>query len=195
MKKILLSILLTTFLFAGGIYPYFSDMKKQFSILNTNWQTIETDKFIIYYPTGYDWEANQVLQNLEYYRDNIVKLTGNDPGKIPIVIEDLGIWPNGYADPWQNKIHIYTYTSGDDHTQSWFRRVAIHEFTHIGHLANVKGGAKLMRCLFGKTFQPNLISPKWVIEGITVFSESQQSPYEGRLNDGYFNAVIASKAK
>ena len=195
MKKILLSILLTTFLFSEEIYPYFSDMKKQFSILNTNWQTIETDKFIIYYPTGYDWEANQVLQNLEYYHDNIVKLTGNDPGKIPIVIEDLGIWPNGYADSWQNKIHIFTYTSGDDHTQSWFRRVAIHEFTHIGHMANVKGGAKLIRCLFGKTFQPNLISPAWVIEGITVFSESQQSPYEGRLNDGYFNAVIASKAK
>ncbi len=35
----------------------------------------------------------------------------------------------------------------------------------------------------------------WAVEGITVYSESQISKYQGRLNDGYYSAYIAARVK
>ena len=167
--------------------------------LNSKWEMLETDNFIVYYPNGYELEANQALQNLEYYRNGVIKLTGNKIDKIPIIIEDYGMYSNAYADAWENKIHIFTFEPGSNSNlsfnQNWFRSVGIHEYTHIGHLTNTKGAGRFSEFLLGKFFQPNRVSPAWIQEGITVFSESQQSSYEGRINDGYFDAVIASRAK
>ena len=77
--------------------------------LNSKWEMLETDNFIVYYPNGYELEANQALQNLEYYRNGVIKLTGNKIDKIPIIIEDYGMYSNAYADAWKNKIHIFRF--------------------------------------------------------------------------------------
>ncbi|HEX3048926.1 MAG TPA: hypothetical protein VHY08_29535, partial [Bacillota bacterium] len=42
---------------------------------------------------------------------------------------------------------------------------------------------------------PNLVAPGWVIEGITVYNESQLSPFQGRLNDGLFDAYIGARVR
>ena len=161
-----------------------------------DWRTVKTDNFIVIYKPGYEWEAAQTLMNLEYYGKGVVSLTGNSPGKFSIVVEDLGTLTNGFADPIFRNIHIFTYPPGGSVlSENWYRLVAVHEYTHICHLTKTRGLASVPKILLGTPFQPNLYSPGWVIEGITVFSESQISPYEGRLNDGYFDAYIGTRAK
>ncbi|MEO0124138.1 MAG: hypothetical protein ABIL69_09080 [candidate division WOR-3 bacterium] len=163
-----------------------------------DWRVLKTDNFIIIYKPGYEYEASQTLKNLEYYRNDVVKLTGNYPRQLPIVIEDIGILSNGYADPFFYNIHIFTNPPNFDYylegTEDWFRNVSVHEFTHIAHLTKTSGLPKLLTGAFGSLFQPNMYSPGWIIEGITVYSESQISPYEGRLNDGFFDNYLGLRA-
>jgi hypothetical protein len=59
-------------------------------------------------------------------------------------------------------------------------------------MTNTKGLSKTLTRIFGAPFQPNMYSPGWIIEGITIYSESRFSPYEGRLNDGFFGNYISS---
>jgi hypothetical protein len=162
-----------------------------------DWKTIKTDNFTVIYKPGYEWEAKQTLMNLEYYKKDVVSLTGNDPGKFPIVVEDVGTMTNGYADPIFMNIHVFTYPPGGSliGTENWYRLVGVHEYTHICHLTKTRGLASISTFLLGTPFQSNIYSPGWVMEGITVFSESQISPYEGRLNDGYFDAYIGTRVK
>ncbi len=159
-----------------------------------DWKILKTDNFIIIYKPDYDYEAFQTLNNLEYYRKNVVELTGNNPRQLPVVIEDIGILSNGYADPFFYNVHIFTNPPNFDYyldgVEDWFRNVSVHEFTHIAHLTRTSGLPNLLTGAFGSLFQSNMYSPGWIIEGITVYSESQISPYEGRLNDGFFDNYI-----
>ncbi|MEO0096244.1 MAG: hypothetical protein ABIL66_10195 [candidate division WOR-3 bacterium] len=160
-----------------------------------DWKILKTDNFTIIYKPGYEYEAFQTLNNLEYYRENVVNLTGNNPRNLPIVIEDIGILSNGYADPFFYNLHIFTNPPNFDYylegVEDWFRNVSVHEFTHIAHLTKTSSVSTMLTKVFGSFFQPNMYSPGWLIEGITVYSESQISPYEGRLNDGFYDYYLA----
>ncbi|MBU0568134.1 hypothetical protein KJ693_01920, partial [bacterium] len=158
----------------------------------------KTPDFTCFYPKGYRWEAEQALSNLEYYRRDVARLTGNrEIGNLPLVIEDVGMMINGFADPIFKNIHLFTHPPHSGMslgiTENWYREVGVHEYTHIAHLTETSGFPGALTRFFGSTFQPNLYSPGWIMEGITVFSESQASPYEGRLNDGFFDAVVRAK--
>jgi len=77
------------------------------------WKLLKTPHFTCFYPEGYQWEAEQALSNLEYYREEVVRLTGNrEIGNLPVVIEDVGIMANGFADPLFKLIftHIFYWT-------------------------------------------------------------------------------------
>ena len=166
----------------------------------SGWEVAKTPHFTCFYPEGYRWEAEQALSNLEYYRRDVARLTGNrEIGNLPVVIEDIGMTTNGFADPIFKNIHLFTHPPHSGMslgiTENWYREVGVHEYTHIAHLTETSDFPGALTRFFGSTFQPNLYSPGWITEGITVFSESQASSYEGRLNDGFFDAVIKAKAK
>lgn len=162
-----------------------------------DWRVLKTEHFTVIFKPGYEYQAQEILNNLEYYRMKVVDLTGNSPGNLPVVIEDAGILSNGFADPFFYNLHIFTYPPGSgsylEGTESWYRLVGIHEFTHIAHLTKTSSFTKFLKGIFGTPFQPNMYSPGWLTEGITVYAESQTSPYEGRLNDGFFDNYIAAQ--
>ncbi|MCK8823721.1 hypothetical protein [Fuchsiella alkaliacetigena] len=165
-----------------------------------DWNYYESEHFVVFYPEGYERQAEETLYYLEKHRAEVMELTGNEGDfQTKVVIEDIGMQPNGYADPITNKIGIFTNqpesSSGLANYENWFRLVGVHELTHIGHLNNHSGQSSMNVFLFGNLFSPNLHSPLWLIEGIAVYGESQFSDYEGRLNDGYYDAVLASKAQ
>lgn len=161
-----------------------------------NWKTLENERFQLVYKPGFKQYSEECLKVLEYYQKDVVNLTDNKLGKIPIVIEDIGIISNGYTDPIFQNIHLFTYSpesfSELGFLESWWRMVSIHEYTHMAHLTKMGGIPTLLTALLGTFFQPNIWSPFWLIEGVATFSESQISPYEGRLNDGFFDAYISA---
>lgn len=165
-----------------------------------DWKTYESDNFVIFYPEGYERKAEESLYYLEKYRDQIIELTGNEmESKIHVSLEDIGLYTNGYADPINNKIGIFTNNpssySNLNNYENWLRLVNIHELIHIGQMNNTSDLSSFNSKLFGNLFSPNLHSPLWLIEGIAVYGESQTSPYEGRLNGGYYDGVLSVRAQ
>ena len=162
-----------------------------------NWQTLKTDDFTIIYKKEYYWEAVHTLQQLEYYKKDVQDIIGDEHRHLPVVIEDVGALSNGFANPIFHNVHIFTHTPGFSYhlegLESWYRTVAVHEYAHILHLSKNRGLAKMLTNIFGPLFAPNIYSPGWITEGITVFSESQSSRYEGRLNDGFFDSYIGTR--
>jgi hypothetical protein len=164
-----------------------------------SWETLKTDHFTVFYEPEYEYQAREFLKALEYYRPKVENLTQNQAYRLPIIIEDIGTIANGMTDPITNRIFLFTYppsaSSLGTSIQNWATFVGVHEYTHLLHLTKVGGLMEAIKTLFGNYFLPNVYSLGWVTEGITVYSESQLSPYQGRLNDGYYTSYIASRVK
>lgn len=163
------------------------------------WRSYETDNFVLFFPGGYEEQGKELLFYLEQYLDDLKQLTGGGvDSKIHLNLEDMGLVPNGMADPINERMEIFAGSPGTDsnlaHYESWLRLVGVHELTHILHMTSTSGYSNITTSIFGNALAPNLHSPLWLIEGIAVYAESQSSPYEGRLNSGYYNGVLAQKA-
>ncbi|MFW6026025.1 MAG: hypothetical protein ACOCRX_06750 [Candidatus Woesearchaeota archaeon] len=163
------------------------------------WRKFESDNFIVFFPVELEYQARETIYHLENQRKNITKLTSNKlDEKIAVIIEDKGQFTNAFADPINNKIGIFTYPPGSYSSlatyENHFRLLNKHELTHLGHLTKSSELSSINKKLFGNLYSPNLHSPLWLIEGTAVYSESQLSPYSGRLNGGYYDAIYKVKA-
>lgn len=143
----------------------------------------------VYYETGYKVIAEKAGKIFEEIRPLAINLVGNDPGKINIVIKDIGTVTNGYAVPQYHKtIAIYTwppdsYMATRLNSVSWFRQVIMHEFTHIVHLSYISGINRFLTNIFTGS---ELLSPQFFTpfgESVTLFAESSIHFAEGRLNN------------
>ena len=162
------------------------------------WDFIEDEKFIVFYPDGYKFQAEEVMRYANNHYQEIKNITGNDSDfKVRFVIQDPGEVANGYADNVNMLISVFTNdpTSLEDFSNdNWLRIVSVHELTHISQLSNSSGLSKVATTLFGNMLSPNMAVPLWIVEGITVFTESSLTPYEGRMNYGYYPAIVSAKA-
>jgi len=166
------------------------------------WKSYETDNFVVLYPSDYEWQAQQVLYYLEEQLPQVREITGNQSDLKPyIVVQDFGLESNGISKHVQNKIDVYTNQATSTSRQlgnykNWYRFVYTHELTHMLQTTNYSQGAKLLVSIFGRQMSPNYIYvPRWLAEGVAIYSESQLDDYGGRLNDGYFKAIVKARAK
>ena len=160
------------------------------------WKTLKTEYFTVFYQPGFEKQAKEVLQTLESHRPEVEKLTGNRRFHLPVVINDLGIMANGLASASFNWVQLFWYPpeAGLIGTvEDWNTLVAVHEYTHILQMTNVGKGPQVLCRLFGNILSPNASIPGWMIEGITVYSESRLWDYQGRLNDGKYDAYIGAR--
>jgi hypothetical protein len=168
---------------------------------SAGWQVLKTEYFEIFYKGGYETNAKEVLEVLTVYRDNVKKLSGVEIPKLRVVIEDIGTLSNASADPLNPNIHLFVYPPGTTaggmpgigYGENWWRMAGLHESIHIAQVTQTRGFPKILTTLFGNVFSPNLIVPNWIAEGVTVSGESQLSLYEGRVRDGFFDAVLLSQ--
>ena len=164
----------------------------------TNWDTLSTAKFKVFYQPGMENEAMATIQTLEHYRPYLEKLTGNTYRQADIKLEDIGNLVNGYANPVGNVIALFRYPpTGDELSlcDDWTQAVATHEYIHLLQMTKDSGIPRLIRQIFGNLLYVQLHQPMWMTEGITVYGESQLSPTAGRLNGGYYTSLISALAK
>ena len=163
-----------------------------------NYKTVSTPNFEVYYRDSWKTEAENALQALEYSRPYVEKLTGNNPGKVPVVLSDMGNMVNGYASPIATRMGLYAYPPSSDElglSEDWLQLVGIHEYIHMAQMTKTSGEPAILRAIFGNILYPNMYQPMWMTEGITVYGESQLSPYTGRLNAGTYPAIIGALAR
>ena len=164
----------------------------------TLWNTLKTDAFTVFYPSGREREAQEILEVLEYYRSYTGDLVGAPLRRVAIVLEDIGSESNGLTDVTFHRILLFRCPPSEGtlgYHQNWWRLVGVHEYTHWRHLSAAQGLPGFLTVLFGNTMAPGNYNPGWLKEGICVVAESGTSPYEGRLNEGLFDAYATVLAQ
>jgi Tol biopolymer transport system component len=145
------------------------------------WKTVETEHFIIYYYEPNDDVAHRVgVTSERAYRTLTAALDHVPTEKTLIYLADDTDDANGFAGVLpRNAIQLYatgpsSFSELDDH-DDWIYGLVAHEYTHIVHLDTMEGLPVIYNKIFGKTWAPNQIMPRWVIEGIAVYEESKRS--------------------
>ncbi len=115
-----------------------------------DWHTLKTDHFTVFYPAGYEGQAFQLLETVEYYRPKVEALTGGAAENFPLVIEDVGVSANGFMNPWEPTIHVYRGMPGAPQSmENWWANVGVHEYTHALQLTNTSGTPALWKKYLG----------------------------------------------
>tara|TARA_A100001015_G_scaffold318191_1_gene437281 strand:- start:1649 stop:4180 length:2532 start_codon:yes stop_codon:yes gene_type:complete len=157
-----------------------------------NWECLESNNFRIYFKPERRWLANYYIQILEKNRPWIFSFVGNKTRKTVIRLDDGGIQQNGYASPLNKMMYLTQPPASTEFTmvESWYQTLAVHELTHISQLLYTQ---PLKLDVLSPLFYPQTLTPFWFIEGLGVYAESRLSPYSGRLNDGYYRALVLSQ--
>lgn len=145
------------------------------------YRTIESDHFVVHYYAPLDDVARRIAVVAERAHRTLVPALDHVPTeKTIIVVVDDTDGANGFAGVLpRNAITLYatgpsSFTELDDH-DDWLYGLTAHEYTHILHLDTMSGLPNIYNRIFGKTWAPNQIMPRWVIEGVAVYEESKRS--------------------
>ena len=156
------------------------------------WKTIETEHFIVHYYVPLDDVARRVAEVAEYSHRVLAPVMGHEASeKTQVVITDDTDSANGFASVIpRNAIHLFatapdSLSELNDH-DDWLFGLTAHEYTHILHLDSIGGLPRLYNRIFGKLWAPNQVQPRWVIEGIATYQESQRSS-AGRTRNALFD--------
>jgi len=124
MKTIILFILLSNLVVSQGWYNH----------PELDWQTIETEHFLIHYHTETKRSAEEAAAVAEKIYKPVTSFYDFEPDtKTHLIIEDVDDISNGAAYYYDNKILIWALPLDFDLRGShrWLNNVITHEFTHI----------------------------------------------------------------
>ncbi len=159
------------------------------------WLTIETDHFAIHYAQPLAEVAQRVAVLAERAHRVLAPVLDRDPeDKTHVVIIDDNDGANGFASVLpRNEITLYASAPNAgsvlaDH-DDWLYGLFAHEYTHILHLDSIGGLATLYNGVFGKTWAPNQVMPRWIIEGLATYQESKRTS-SGRTRASQFDMYL-----
>ncbi|HEV3189382.1 MAG TPA: hypothetical protein VGY54_02735 [Polyangiaceae bacterium] len=159
------------------------------------WKSIQTAHFRITYYSTEDEVAAHVAALAEAIYQRLVPAVGWSPADITdILLTDQTDSANGSATaiPY-NAVRLYV-TAPDDMSplgdvDDWYLELLTHEYTHILHTDHMGWFWHVLNRVLGKTFAPNQMQPRWLLEGLAVFEESVRTS-GGRLRSSMWNMFM-----
>lgn len=156
------------------------------------WRTIETAHFQIHYTEPLGDVAHKVAVSAERAHAVLTVALRHEPAtQTHIVLIDDSDSSNGFASVLpRNDITLFASAAPDtsvlaDH-DDWLFDLVLHEYTHIVHLDTISGLPRVVNLLMGKTWAPNQVQPRWVIEGLATYEESKRTS-AGRTRHALFD--------
>jgi hypothetical protein len=159
MKKTVSGIMLTLVLF--GLLP------SNLLVEQSEWLSIEDERFIIYYREGYKSDAEMILGYCQFARNVTMEAYPHQlEVKVKVYLYDYGSWKDS---PWVTradslKAEMYFLTPSDVPEQYrqyidnlWYQKNVVHEYVHIPTWRDVGG--------YGSVKNP----PSWLMEGIAEY--------------------------
>lgn len=158
------------------------------------WRKIETEHFEILYDSRHYQLAKDVARSAESAWMTLAPVLRTWPDKTVIVIDDRGDQANGMATGFPfPQMHLYPAVPapGDSisDTGPWGLELITHEYTHVLNFQPAHGVFSFARSIFGSIVRPNLLLPRWYLEGLAVETETRYSPSGGRLRSPNFTAI------
>jgi hypothetical protein len=163
--------------------------------LSRKWRTVQSDHFEVSYPEPLALVARRVLEIAERATKNMAPILGHQPKKrVQIVVTDELDAANGNASVIHyNVIQIFVSAPGDlsvlNDFDDWLTVLVTHEQAHILHLDKIGGLPRIINEIFGKIWAPNILEPRWIIEGIATYLESAETA-GGRLRSTQFEMYM-----
>jgi len=163
--------------------------------LSKRWRTVQSEHFEVNYPEPLGLVARRVLSIAERAHEKLLPLLGHQPRKrVQIVLNDDVDTANGNATPLPyNVIRLFVSAPDDLSVLSdfddWLTILVTHEHTHILHLDNIGGLPRIVNHIFGKIWAPNFLQPRWIIEGIATYYETELTA-GGRLRSSLYEMYM-----
>ena len=163
--------------------------------LTRRWRTVQSKHFEVNYPEPLGLLARRVLEIAERANQRLVPLLGHQPKKrVQITLTDESGFANGSATALHyNQIRLFASAPDDlsilGDFDDWMTVLVTHEHAHIVHQDNVGGIPRIINEIFGKVWTPNLLQPRWLIEGIATYYESALTS-GGRLRSTQFEMYM-----
>jgi len=164
------------------------------------WRTIETEHFYIHYFAGEEEAADRVALIAEKAYDELTLGWGHRVFlKTHVTLVDTQDTANGRASavPFPNVVAYATAPEALSVLEAyddWLDILITHELVHVVHLDTVHGISRLANALLGfgvlgKVTAPNILQPRWIVEGVATMEESLKSS-QGRRHSAQFDAFI-----
>jgi hypothetical protein len=163
---------------------------------NEKWLIKKTKHFDIHHSAEQQDLGLYYSKIAETAYENLSKVFAQSPEKITIVLNDSTDNSNGYATviPYPLIMVYPVQVSNQDSLSEageWSRELLTHEMTHIFQMFPYRGFYNWLRPIYGTIVSPNLLTPSWWKEGMSIEMETQFSP-QGRSRSNLQNATIRS---
>jgi Tol biopolymer transport system component len=158
------------------------------------WKVIKTPHFEVIYDAKQHQLAMQYAGYAEYSFNLLTPIFKEFPEKTVLVIDDSSDQANGYATrlpyPLINARPVLPELSETIGMYgNWGYELILHEYTHILSFEPAHGVVRPLRWIFGSIMSPNLMLPRWWLEGLAVKTETDFSEW-GRLRSNSQDAVL-----
>jgi hypothetical protein len=160
-----------------------------------DWRTVESKHFRVHHPHTLAALAERVILASEAAHDRLIDPLAYTPTtKTEVVLTDDTDSSNGSATavPF-NTVRLYATAPEDmsvlGDNDDWLLDLIIHEYTHILHIDNISGPASIINAVLGKSYAPNQVQPRWIIEGLATLTESRESS-AGRMRSSLFDMYM-----
>jgi WD40-like Beta Propeller Repeat/Omp85 superfamily domain len=158
--------------------PSFAKFDPSFS-----WTTLESPHFLIHYHQGEEEIARRAAIIAEDVHNRLVPRIRWEPKeKTHIVLVDAQDEANGLTTPFPYDHMVLFITEplgepglGTTAYDEWMRLLITHEYTHALQLDMVTGVPEIIKDIFGRIYFPNILEPIWMIEGLAVYEETEQT--------------------
>lgn len=176
--------------------------------------TLETPHVSVHYHQGLEAIARKAAVIAEDVHGKLSREFAWSPAeKTELVLIDDSDFSNGFATalPY-NTIYVQVVPPGIASTlgeyDDWLKIVITHEYAHIVTLDPVRDYWKVMRTIFGKTLPgvdglsqllflvtapPNSFLPRWWLEGMSTWAETEYSG-KGRGRSSYYDMIFRMAA-
>lgn len=169
---------------------------------SANWRTLETRGFAVHFAERHRAQARTVAGVAEAVLPRITALLRWTPqSRIHVVVLDSADFANGLASPIPFNYTMVFLSPPDEgellQNREWLELVLTHELFHIVHLDKARSAPLGLRHVFGRLWFlfPNLLQPRWIIEGLAVHAESDPRRGYGRLGQSQFEGMMRAEAE
>lgn len=162
------------------------------------WYSIDTEHFVVNYHQGLSELAQRAARALEAAHQRLAPLLGHAPKeRVQVVLSDASDDANGSATAFLRPTMELFAPPPDDRSElndyeDYLWNLVVHEYTHIVHLDQVGGVPAAVNFVLGQVWTPNGLQPRWLIEGLAVWSESAHSG-SGRERSAIYDMYLRSE--
>ncbi len=164
------------------------------------WRHLQTPHFDIYYHNGSEAAGERAAMQLERAYERLTIGLGHAPFlRTQVVLTDHTDEANGVANavPFPRMTAHITAPSSMSVLESfddWLDILLVHEYVHVVHLDTVHGLPRIVNAIvgfgvLGKIWSPNLIQPRWMVEGLATYYESTLTS-QGRHRSTQFDMML-----